>query len=158
LLALTCASAACGSGDGNDVLATPDATALTTAPRIDVHIRDLVIHAEPARTAQERAHGLSGIGGIPNDGGMLFFLSEESTPSFTMNEMQFPLDFIWISSDLRVVDVTAEVPHPALIGETLRDIKPRVPALYVLEVLSRTAELNGIEVGDAVVFEPQTGP
>ncbi|MBI4570385.1 MAG: DUF192 domain-containing protein [Chloroflexi bacterium] len=149
-------AAACGSDGGGEpaAVATPDATALASGPLIDVRIGGLIVHAEPARTAQERAHGLSGRDALPEDGGMLFFLGEERMPSFTMNQMRFPLDFVWISRDLRVADVTEHVPHPALAGETLNNIQPGVPVLYVLEVDAGTIEENGVEVGDSVTFDP----
>lgn len=151
---LTLLAAACDSDGGRGASATPDATALASAPLIDVRIGDLLIHAEPARTGEERAHGLSGRDALPEQGGMLFFLGEELTPTFTMNQMRFPLDFVWISRDLRVADVTENVPHPALAGETLNNIQPGVPVLYVLEVDAGAIEENGVAVGDSVTFDP----
>ncbi len=117
-----------------------------------MHFDGLVIQAEPAWTAEERAQGLSGHAPLSNDGGMLFFLGAERVPAFTMRGMLFPLDFVWISSDLHVVDLTENVLHPAAAGEVLSGIRPVAPVLYVLEVNAGVIAEFGIEVGDEVRF------
>ncbi|OGO51098.1 MAG: hypothetical protein A2148_06995 [Chloroflexi bacterium RBG_16_68_14] len=149
--ALAMLAAACaGSPSSGNATATP-----TGAPEhIEVRIRGLAIQAETARTAEERAQGLSGRDSLPEDGGMLFFLEQERVPGFTMRGMRFPLDFIWISSDLRVADLTENVPHPAAAGKELSGIGPDVAVLYALEVNAGTIQRFGIQVGDPVTFEP----
>ena len=149
LVALAAAFAfACGS----DTPATSRPEELATAARVEVRIGDLVIDAEPARTGEERALGLGGRESMADEEGMLFFQGEERIPSFTMRGMLFPLDFIWISADLRVADVTENVPHQALSGELISGIQPDVAALYVLEVNAGIVEAFGIEVGVAVTL------
>ncbi len=156
VVALAALAAACGGSSAPDS-ATPTPSAATSTPivlseLIDVHFDGLVIQAEPARTAEERAQGLSGHAPLSDDGGMLFFLGEERVPPFTMRGMLFPLDFVWISSDLHVVDLTENVPHPAASGEALSGIRPVAPVLYVLEVSAGVIAEFGIEVGDEVRF------
>lgn len=156
VVALAALAAACGGSSAPDG-ATPTPSAATSTPivlseLIDVHFDGLVIRAEPARTGEERAQGLSGHAPLSNDGGMLFFLGEERVPAFTMRGMLFPLDFVWISSDLRVVGLTENVPHPAASGEALSGIRPVAPVLYVLEVSAGVIAEFGIEVGDDVRF------
>ena len=154
VIALAALAAACSGSSAPDS-ATPTPAAATSTPivlseLIDVHFDGLVIRAESARTAEERAQGLSGHAPLSNDGGMLFFLGEERVPAFTMRGMLFPLDFVWISSDLHVVDLTENVPHPAAPGEALSGIRPVAPVLYVLEVSAGVIAEFGIEVGDEV--------
>lgn len=152
----------CGGSGGAPAAApsaaTPDATALASASRIEVRIGDrLVILAEPARTPQERSRGLSERDALPELEGMLFFLDEPAVPSFVMRGMRFPLDFIWISAGLEVVDVTEDVPHPDLAGETLTNISPGVPVLYVLEVNAGVVARYGVTVGQRVSLVPGSG-
>ena len=158
VIALAALAAACsGSSAPDSATPTPAAATSTSTPivlseLIDVVFDGLVIRAEPARTGEERAQGLSGHAPLSNDGGMLFFLGEERVPAFTMRGMLFPLDFVWISSDLHVVDLTENVPHPAAPGEALSGIRPVAPVLYVLEVSAGVIAEFGIEVGDEVRF------
>ena len=158
VIALAALAAACsGSSAPDSATPTPAAATSTSTPidlseLIDVVFDGLVIRAEPARTGEERAQGLSGHAPLSNDGGMLFFLGEERVPAFTMRGMLFPLDFVWISSDLHVVDLTENVPHPAASGEALSGIRPVAPVLYVLEVSAGVIAEFGIEVGDEVRF------
>ena len=86
---------------------------------------------------------------------MLFVFDEERIPSFTMRGMRFPLDFVWISADRRVVDVTEDVPAPAAPGDELSGISPGDPVLWVLEVNAGLVSEEGIGVGDDVTFEPE---
>ena len=86
---------------------------------------------------------------------MLFVFDEERIPGFTMRGMRFPLDFLWISADRRVVDVTEDVPAPAAPGDELSGIRPSEPVLYVLEVNAGVVREVGVAVGDDVTFDPE---
>jgi uncharacterized membrane protein (UPF0127 family) len=128
------------------------------AERIEVRVGGLTIQAEVARTVEERAQGLSGRDSLPRDAGMLFVLDEEGRPGFWMKDMRFPLDFIWISRDRHVVDLTENVPDPETAGTTVSGIQPDQPALYVLEVNAGVVQEYGVQAGDAVSFEPDVAP
>jgi len=135
---------------------TPNPTLVATAAAgelIEIRIGDLVLHAEEAVTPEERAQGLSDRASMALDGAMLFVFTEERMPSFTMRRMQFPLDFIWVSADRRVVDLTENVPNPNAPGEERNDISPAVNVLYVIEVNAGVIADNGIEIGDEVTFD-----
>lgn len=119
----------------------------------EVRIGDLVIRAELALTQPERSQGLSDRESMPQDRGMLFVFADDLVPGFSMRRMQFPLDFIWISADRRVVDVTQDVP-PSAPGEELSGIQPSDPISYVLEVNAGVVQEWGIAVGDEVAFDP----
>ncbi len=147
---------ACGSDSD---LATSPATQIpadpTSAPDvIDVLIGDLTIFAETAVSAEERGQGLSDRPSLAQNAGMLFFMGEARIPGFHMRNMQFPLDFVWISADGRVADLTENVLHPAAAGETLSGISPSAPVTYVLEVNVGVIEASGVEIGDLIVFDP----
>ena len=129
-----------------------------TGERVEVRAGDLTIQAEVARTVEEQAQGLSGRGSLPRDAGMLFVLEEEGRPGFWMKDMRFPLDFIWISRDRRVVDLTENVPDPETAGTTVSGIQPDQPALYVLEVNAGVVPEYGVQVGDPVTFAPDVVP
>ncbi len=159
LLVIALAAACGGSDEQAQLLPTAVATAspsptLVAFEIVEVRIGDLVIQAETAITAEERGQGLSDRPFLAQDAGMLFFMSGPRVPGFHMRNMQFPLDFIWISATGVVVDVTENVPHPAEAGETLSGISPSEPVLFVLEVNAGVVHSAGIGIGDAVAFEP----
>lgn len=168
LVVLTALAAACNdSPSSNDATATPTTVDDSSSPddktaapapvgRIDVRIDGLVIQAELARTPEERAQGLSGRASLPDDGGMLFVFQEERRATFWMQGMRFPLDFIWISRDRRVADLTENVPppEPGVPGDELPRYQPGEPVLYALEVNAGVIREFGVQVGDVVTFEP----
>ncbi len=154
---------ACGGSSPSTPVApdtvTPDTVMIDTPSasppgRVQVRIGDLIIDAETARTLEERAQGLSDRDDMAVNEGMLFFMESERIPGFHMRGMRFPLDFIWISSDLRVADLTENVPHPAAPDEEPSRIQPQSPVLYVLEVNAGVVESSGMRIGDEVMFEP----
>lgn len=135
---------------------TEQAVASPTPPEsVKVRIRDMVIQAETAVTAEERGQGLSDRPSLADDAGMLFFMTEERIPGFHMNDMLIPLDFVWVSTSGTVVDLTENVPHPAANnGEVLTGISPNEAVMYVLEVNAGVIETWGLQSGDVVTFEP----
>lgn len=94
---------------------------------------------------------------MPLDEGMLFIFQSEGQHSFWMRGMLFPLDFIWISSDRSVVDITADVPAPApgVPDGELPHYRPDQAVLYVLELNAGVVREAGVQIGDAVTFEPE---
>ncbi|MDZ4278961.1 MAG: DUF192 domain-containing protein, partial [Dehalococcoidia bacterium] len=135
------ALSACGAGE--DVAAPPtrddESVEDGAAPNgddesVEVTVGPLVIEAELARTPEERSLGLGGRDLLPEDAGMLFVFEQEGQPGFWMRGMRFPLDFIWISADQRVVSLTEDVPppEPGTPDQALPFYEPDEPVLYVL--------------------------
>ncbi len=94
---------------------------------------------------------------MPLDEGMLFIFPSEGQHSFWMGGMLFPLDFIWISSDRTVVDITVDVPspEPGVPDGELPRYRPDQAVLYVLEVNAGVVREAGVQIGDTVTFEPE---
>ena len=74
-------------------------------------INEARINVLVADTPQERAAGLSGYPGLPENVGMLFVFPEPRQPSFWMKGMEFSLDLVWIRDGI-VVQIDASVPPP----------------------------------------------
>ena len=106
-----------------------------------------------ADTPQERAAGLSGYDGLPEDTGMLFVFPEPRQPSFWMKGMEFALDIIWIA-DGRVVQIDASVlPAPKdTPDDQLPRYRPDEPITHVLELSAGSADRLGITVGDRIAL------
>ncbi len=119
-----------------------------------VIIGGAVFPAELAVTSAERTMGLSDRDGLEPGTGMLFIFEDRVASSFWMRKVRFSLDFVWISEDCRVVEITADVPFPKPETPTssLPSYRPSDPAAYNFEINAGEASEFGISVGDAVRF------
>ncbi|MBI4599639.1 DUF192 domain-containing protein [Candidatus Uhrbacteria bacterium] len=114
-----------------------------------VHLRDAELEVLPLYTFEEQKRGLIGVDFLPKDSGMLFvFQMDDAGRGFGTKSMKFPLDYIWMNSDLTVVHLTKNVP-PDFPG-TIMSIWP---ARYVIEANVGFIDANGIAVGDVATFE-----
>ena len=119
-----------------------------------VIVGDTIFPAELAVTSPERTMGLSDRDGLEPGTGMLFIFENREASSFWMRKMLFSLDFVWISEDCRVVDITPNVPFPKPDTPTssLPSYRSSAPAAYNFEINAGEASEFGISVGDAVRF------
>ncbi len=123
-------------------------------PVIDVRYEGGTLRAEVATTADARSIGLSGRDDLARDAGMLFVYEAPTIPSFWMRNTRFPLDFIWIGADKRIVDITADVPTQLEVpDDDLRLYSPDASVLYVLEINAGAAARLDLSVGDLLAFE-----
>jgi uncharacterized membrane protein (UPF0127 family) len=109
---------------------------------------------ELAVSPAEQSQGLSDRDSLPLRTGMLFPQRREQVPTFWMRRMRFPLDFVWISADCTVGDITEDVPPPAsgTPDNNLPIYSPLVEVLYVLELNAGEVSENGLGIGDEVTF------
>ncbi len=128
--------------------ATPNPRPLTAAVRIG----GAVFGAELAVTLAQRTVGLSGRDNLTPNTGMLFVFESGSASSFWMKGMRFPLDFIWISGECLVADITRDVPVPEAGASSIPSYSAQAPAAYNFEIKAGDARNHGIEIGDAVLF------
>ena len=149
-LAVICMTLAACDDDG---AGAPTATSTPPLRTTDLRIGDAVFFVEVARTAEERALGLSGRTSLAGNAGMLFDLGATRLPSFTMRGMLLPLDVVWIDEGMRVHSIETGIPPPAATGGDPRTFRPMEAVRYVLELNAGAVEANGIERGDIVEFE-----
>ncbi|MCY4436681.1 MAG: DUF192 domain-containing protein [Chloroflexi bacterium] len=114
-------------------------------------VNEARIRVQVADTPSERAAGLSGYAGLPEDAGMLFVLPEPQQPTFWMKGMLFALDIIWIR-DGTVVQIHASVPPqpPDTPDDQLPRYRPDEPITHVLELNAGSAERFGITIGSRI--------
>lgn len=101
------------------------------------------ITVEIAGTGRERTRGLSGRPDLAADSGLLFVYLNSDIYGIWMKEMNFAIDILWISEDLRVIHIAENV-SPATYPEVFMS---REPARYVLEMKALSARRLGVEVG-----------
>lgn len=107
-----------------------------------------------AKTEEQRREGLSGYDELPEGEGMLFYMDDEKSQQvFTMKEMKFPLDILFINQDQEVVSANHDCkPGQESVVSTTEHMEEGDYIAYVLEVNPG----SGIEVGDSFDFEEDT--
>ena len=110
-----------------------------------INISDKIYLVQLAETEEERETGLSKIEKLDQDSGMLFVMPEgQGQVAFTMEDMSYDLDLIFINEDDEVYDVQygkagSKDPIISTGEDTVK---------YVLEVNPN----SGIKVGDELEF------
>ena len=100
-----------------------------------VKIENLEIDVEVAKSADERAKGLSGRDRLDENSGMVFVFSKDSKPIFWMKDTKIALDIIWINYN-KIVGIEKNV-SPSTID-------------YVLEVNAGFSDKNNIRSGQMI--------
>lgn len=106
------------------------------------------VDAEVADTPNERYTGLSDHESLSNDEGMLFVFNSESTRSFVMRDMAFPIDMIFVDANGEITTI-----HEAPVENGSDRTNYRGEAQWVLEVNYGYAAEHGIEEGDRIEIE-----
>ena len=106
------------------------------------------VKVDLALTEAEHTKGLSGKNELVENEGMLFVFDKPGKYSFWMKEMNFPIDIVWISSEMKVVYIKKNA-DPKLYPETYG---PDTDAKYVLEVVAGFSDKNNLKVGDSLKF------
>ncbi len=133
LLLLLVASSAAGCVSNNNVIITGNGAA--------VALNNETIFAEIADSPDEWQKGLMYRESLAENGGMLFVFPEEAERSFWMKNTKIPLDAIFVSANLTVVNVRTMEP---CYEDPCRSYGSSGPAKYVLEVNKGVAEKNRI--------------
>lgn len=119
---------------------------------ITIEIGDREYKVREAKTEEERKQGLKGVESLPEDEGMLFYMPDKkSQVVFTMEDMKFPLDIIFINQDDEVFDAAYNVPidTEAVISDENALPNQDDYVKYVLEVNPN----SGIQIGDELDIE-----
>jgi len=114
----------------------------------DAVIGEATIKIEIADSKDERIIGLSGKLYLDNNTGLLFIFDNPDFHGIWMKDMNFPIDIIWLDSNLQVVDFKEKV-SPASFPETY---KPNKKALYVLEMPENFISKNDLKIGDQMTI------
>lgn len=117
-----------------------------------VKIAGQSIKVDLALTKDAQSMGLSGREGLDSDEGMLFVFKYSLSHPFWMKDMNFPIDIIWISEDLKVVYIKKDA-RPELYPEIYEPKGEEQYSRYVLEVVSGFSDKNNLKEGDRVEFQ-----
>jgi hypothetical protein len=103
------------------------------------------IFIEISDDPEERMSGLMYRDRINDSSGMIFIFENEYPYSFWMKDTYIPLDMMFISENLYIVDIN----HNAIPGSTI-PYQSRSACKYVIEVNGGFCESHGIKIGDKV--------
>ena len=104
---------------------------------------------EIADTPAQHSKGLMFRNSLEKGTGMLFVFNNYQSRSFWMKNTRIPLDIIFISSDLKIIDIKKNF-LPCKTNNC--EVYNSKPAKYVLEVNAGFVDENKIEVGNAIVL------
>ncbi len=108
----------------------------------------LDLNLEVVATPAARAKGLMFRNSLRENQGMLFVFPKETPHSFWMKNTQIPLDMVFISKEMKVVEV--------IENATPFSEEPRggsAPSLYVIEIQGGLARARGIGMNSSVILE-----
>jgi uncharacterized membrane protein (UPF0127 family) len=123
----------------------------SSLPKAQVRIDNVDILAEIPNTPSLQHKGLGQRDYLGEFEGMLFIFPKADFYAFHMKDMRFPIDIIWIRSNV-IVDISKNIPVP--IGVNLPTYRPNTKADKVLEVNAHFTDRHNIRWGDKVEIHP----
>lgn len=159
-------AAACASTTDAPEFTPPSATTNATLAAgqlplrtIQANVNGSTIVLEVADDGDELTRGLSRRDGLKDDAGMLFVWEEPGVRTLWMKGMRFPLDFLWLDGERRVVGIEANVPpQPGAPDSELIRYSSDAPVRYAIELDAGMIAALGIALGDVVEFVEQEAP
>jgi uncharacterized membrane protein (UPF0127 family) len=119
-------------------------SALTHHSQIIVGGKTFIIDAVQSKYSMEK--GLSGKDSLSDNEGMLFIFKKPDIYGIWMKDMKFPIDIIWIDSNMQIVSIEKSV-SPDTYPQIF---KPTTAALYVLEISAGQSNFLNLKIGDKV--------
>ena len=116
---------------------------------IDTGTKEILVNAEVVDEFEERMQGLMFREYLDENDGMLFIFEQQEYLSFWMKNTLIPLDMIFISENLEIVDIHHAIPCES---DPCRSYTSKDLALYVLEVNEGFTDENNIEIGDKIII------
>ena len=117
---------------------------------IDNGIEKFRIKVEVVNNFEEMSKGLMFREFLDENSGMLFVFGNEDYHSFWMKNTLIPLDIIFISEKLEIVDIIYAEPCNEDPCSSYRPVKP---AKYVLEVNGNFTIENNIKIGNKITIQ-----
>jgi len=117
---------------------------------IDNGVEKVEIKAEVADTDEKKERGLQFRKSLKENSGMFFVFGTDSTYNFWMKNTLIPLDIIFISNDLVIIDIIYAEP---CVEEPCENYKTSEPSRFILEVNGNFTIRNNIKAGNRITIE-----
>lgn len=120
-------------------------------PNVDAQLSGKNLTIMLARTHAEKTKGLMFFENLPNNHGMLFIYNYSHFMSFWMLNTKIPLDIIFFSENLRVVDWIENMqPGYGKPIDSMPSYKSRLQAQYALEMKSGSISEMDLKLNDTL--------
>jgi hypothetical protein len=110
------------------------------------------VHVELAKTETERQFGLMERTSLPQGRGMLFIHDQPGDYPYWMYDCKIGLDIIWMDSDRRVVEMSANTPPCKGKATSCPNYGWHETSVYVLELPVGSIKAHHLAVGQVVNF------
>lgn len=110
------------------------------------------VRAEVLINPQDLARGMMFRDSLAPDRGMLFLHQQAGEYPYWMYHCRIPLDIIWMTSERRVVEISANTPPCKTEPNQCPTYGGHYRAQYVLELAGGMAAKYGIKQGDTLEF------
>jgi uncharacterized membrane protein (UPF0127 family) len=115
---------------------------------------DFELTAYVAITNDQQVKGLSVKDHLKENEGMLFVFEQPTRQVFSMKDMRFPIDIIWLDSNGTVVHIEHNLqPCIMTFAFICPSYIPDKDSLYVLETVAGFSKKHSIKVGTNVDFQ-----
>jgi len=117
-----------------------------------VTINNSSIDVDVSDNACKRELGLSGRKTLAFGEGMIFVFDFPGNYGFWMQDMNFPLDIVWVDADLHITGIEKNLSpqtYPEVFGR-------KYLAQYVLELPAGYSDANDLKVGNKIIFSEKT--
>jgi uncharacterized membrane protein (UPF0127 family) len=128
-------------------LSARDSVANKNLPVVTVRIGNSIMYCEVPQTDADQKIGLKNRDFLATHRGMLFHAHGRYMPLFTMDNVRFDLDAIFIGNDSKIKDI---ITMKRLDGSTAYTSSKRLPIKYVIELGGGVCSRNGIKIGDTI--------
>jgi uncharacterized membrane protein (UPF0127 family) len=109
------------------------------------------VSVEIADTSYKQTKGLMHRKSLGENDGMLFPHKRLAKHVFWMKNTLIPLDMIWLDAELKIVDITKNV--PPCVTSSCPTYMPAQQALYTLEVNAGYSDKQDLKIGDTLKLE-----
>lgn len=118
-------------------------------PRTTLHLGNGVFTAYIADTEAARQKGLGDMDSLAVNEAMLLAFERDSQWSIWMQDVEYPIDVVWLDSQKRVVHIVKNMPPDSYPNSFV----PEEPARYVVELTAGTVDKKSIKIGTVARFE-----
>jgi uncharacterized membrane protein (UPF0127 family) len=117
-----------------------------------VTVKDFELNADVPITNKLMAKGLAVKNQLKENEAMLFVFEEPARHPFWMKDMKFPIDIIWLDSDIKVVHFEQNL-QPCVSVFICTSYSPDIDSQYVLETVAGFTQRHNVSVGTNIDIE-----
>ncbi len=110
------------------------------------------IQAEVVSQQADMMRGMMYRDSLAPDRGMLFVHQQPGMYPYWMHNVRIPLDIIWMNTDRRIVEISADTPPCLAEADQCPNYGGHAVARYVLELAGGMAKKHGLKTGDTLDF------